>query len=55
MKHGEERWDVIGIFNGALLFVVYVERVTVDKNDIIRIISARRALKEERIKYVNGN
>ena len=52
---GEERWDVIGIFNGALLFVVYVERLSVDKNDIIRIISARRAENKELRRYVNGN
>ena len=52
---GEERWDTIGILNGALLFVVYVERVTLHNSDIIRIISARRAVKEERKRYVNGN
>ncbi|MBQ9389628.1 MAG: BrnT family toxin [Synergistaceae bacterium] len=53
---GEERFDAIGAIGGQrLIFVVYVERVTTDDDDIIRIISARRAIKEERIKYVNGN
>ena len=53
---GEERWDVIGSIGGNLLmFVVYVERIYIDGNDILRIISARRAEKEERIRYVNGN
>lgn len=52
---GEERWDTIGILNGALLFVVYVERVTIDNNDIIKIISARYAGRKERKRYVNGN
>ena len=51
---GEERWDVIGWIIGKLMFVVYVERVTIDGNDIIRIISAREAVKEEKIRYVNG-
>lgn len=39
---GEERWDVVGMFQRIMLFVVYVERVTEDERDIIRIISARR-------------
>ena len=51
---GEERFDVIGVFSGIMLFVVYVERLTVNGNDIIRIISARKAEKEERERYVNG-
>lgn len=50
----EERYDVIGAIGGReLLFVVYVERITLD-DDIIRIISARKAEKEEQIRYVNG-
>lgn len=53
---GEERWDTIGTIGGNLLmFVVYVERIQINGNDIIRIISARRAEKEERRRYVNGN
>ncbi|MBR1438340.1 MAG: BrnT family toxin [Synergistaceae bacterium] len=52
---GEERFDVIGMFAGPLMFVVYVERVTIDDDDIIRIISARDANREERKRYVNGH
>ncbi len=53
---GEERLDVIGSVGGReLLFVVYVERITVSGNDIIRIISARKAEKREAMRYVNGN
>ena len=52
---GEERWDIIGIFEGGLLFVVYVSRININGDDVIRIISARRAEKEERTRYVNGN
>ena len=53
---GEERFDVIGMFAGPLMYVVYVERVIADDEgtDIIRIISARDANKEERKRYVNG-
>ena len=52
---GEERFDAVGSIGGRkLLFVVYVERITINGNDIIRIISARKAEKEERIRYVNG-
>ena len=53
---GEERLDVIGSVGGReLLFVVYVERITEGGNDIIRIISARKAEKREVMRYVNGN
>lgn len=51
---GEERWDAIGVFEAGILFVVYVERVTKRSNDIIRIISARYAEKEEKKRYVSG-
>ena len=53
---GEERLDAIGAIGAeTTIFVVYVERVTVGRNDIIRIISARKTTKEERKRYVNGN
>lgn len=40
---------------GNLMYMVYVERVTVDNKDVIRIISARHATKEEERIYDNGN
>ena len=51
---GEERWDAIGYFEAGIMFVVYVERVTIDDNDIIRIISARYAERKEKKRYVKG-
>ena len=51
---GEERWNAIGAFEAGILFVVYVERITIDDNDIIRIISARRAERDEKRRYVYG-
>ena len=45
----EDCWNAIG-FAGSILFVVYTER----KEDTIRIISARKAEKEEINGYKNG-
>lgn len=46
---GEDRWDALGLVS-SVLFVVYTERV----NDTIRIISARKASKEEIDGYKKG-
>lgn len=44
--HGEDRYILIGMAEGPLLFVVFTER-----GDRIRIISARRATRPEREIY----
>ena len=44
----EDRWNAIGLV-GKILFVVYTER-----RERIRIISARRATKEEEAEYYDG-
>ena len=46
----EDRYNVIGMVEN-LLFVVYTER----NDDTIRIISARKATKEERDEYYKEN
>ena len=46
----EERWNAIG-FVGTILFVVYTER----SDDTLRIISARKATKEEVNGYKNND
>lgn len=51
---GEERFSVTGIAYPVVLFVIYVERVTIDGEDVFRIISARRATKEEEYEYDYG-
>ena len=51
---GEERFNITGWLAGKIMFVVFVERITVDGNDIIRIISAREATRKEKIRYANG-
>ena len=51
---GEERLQAIGMVYGDVMFMVYVERVTMYNDDIIRIISARYATKEEERYYAYG-
>lgn len=48
-NYGEERYQTIGIVNGLILHVVYTMR---KKN--YRIISARRATKNERETYLHN-
>jgi hypothetical protein len=51
-NYGEERSNRIGLVEGRLLFVTYTERIDEDSGDeIIRIISARPAEREERRRY----
>ncbi len=44
--YGEDRIQVIGVSAGRVLFVVYTRR-----GDVIRVISARRANRDERKAY----
>lgn len=51
---GEERWHAIGqIYGITILLVVHTYRER-DNNDVIRIISARKATQHERREYENG-
>ena len=51
---GEQRWHAIGMATGALLLIVHVYRMENqhDKDEVIRIISAREANKRERRIYI---
>ena len=49
-KDDEDRYVAIGLLGAKLLTVVFVER----GNDIIRIISARKATKSEERRYERG-
>jgi uncharacterized DUF497 family protein len=44
--YGEERFVILGMVDGHILYVAYTER-----NETIRIISARRATKHEQETY----
>src|ERR1700755_1493202 len=52
-EHGEARWTAIGEAGGAIFFVVYTTRKK-GKEEVIRIISARKASRGERRAY-QGN
>ncbi|MCM2475652.1 BrnT family toxin [Rhizobium sp. CG5] len=49
LNYGEVRRRIIGVASGVFLTVIYTER-----NDIVRIISARRATRAERREYENA-
>ena len=44
--YGEERWIGIGFLQGRIVVIVFAER----SDNIIRVISLRKALKHERIR-----
>jgi uncharacterized DUF497 family protein len=48
--YGEERYIIIGLADGELLFVAYTER-----EERIRLISARRAIRHEQDDYFRHN
>jgi hypothetical protein len=48
--YGEDRYNLLGMVEGRLLFVAYTLR-----NDVIRIISARGAEPNERRRYYEDN
>jgi uncharacterized DUF497 family protein len=48
--YGEQRFVILGMVNGHVLYVAYTE-----SNDVIRIISARRATKHEQEIYLQEN
>jgi uncharacterized protein len=51
---GEERWQTMGMVNGALLIVV-AYTVLDEEEEVFRIISARRVTRQERIEYEEAN
>lgn len=53
-RHGEERFKVIGQIEVGVYVVITTERVTVDGEEITRLISARKATSHER-KYYEKN
>lgn len=52
VEDGEHRYSVLGLVNGVvILFVVFTERSVGLGDQVIRIISARRADRSERLIY----
>ena len=52
---GEERWHAIGSIENIIVIVVVHTYRQDDSDEVIRIISARRATKHERKLYVQAN
>ena len=46
----EERWRIMGLAEGVLIFVAYTER-EIEGEQIIRLISARQPTRAERKRY----
>ncbi len=53
-KEGEERWQTLGLINGVVILLVAHTFHERDNIEVIRIISARKATKQER-KYYDQN
>jgi len=51
---GEERWQTIGLVNGIAVLIVAHTFSDDDGEEIIRIISARKATPRERRRYHEG-
>jgi uncharacterized DUF497 family protein len=53
-EHGEERWHTIGFVGAVALVVVIHTHVEQNGEEIVRIISARKATRRERTIYEEG-
>jgi uncharacterized DUF497 family protein len=51
---GEQRWQTIGRVEGALLVLVAYAVIS-EEDEILRIISARRVTRRERLEYEEAN
>ena len=48
---GEERWQAIGMIGGSTLILVAFTYLEAGSDEVIRIVSARRATRSERREY----
>jgi uncharacterized DUF497 family protein len=55
VENGEERWQAIGVVEGLFMLVVAHTVREQDDMEVIRIISARRAKREEKRSYEEEN
>lgn len=54
-EDGEERWRTIGLVGGVVLLLVAHTYRDGDAGEVVRIISARKASKRERVGYEQGD
>ena len=52
---GEERWQTFGLVGGVVLLLVAHTWSERDGEEMVRIISARRATARERLRYEQGD
>ncbi len=50
-EHGEERWRTVGLVGGMVLLLVAHTDGEEDGEEIVRLISARKATRRERKRY----
>jgi uncharacterized DUF497 family protein len=50
-ENGEDRWQTLGMIENILLLLVAHTVIISEDSEVIRIISARRADRNERIRY----
>lgn len=55
IENGEERWQAIGVVEGLFMLVVAHTVREQDDLEVIRILSARRANREEKRRYEEEN
>ncbi len=55
IENGEQRWQTLGMVGAVVLILVAHTWHDIDGEESIRIISARRATKQERKIYEQGN
>lgn len=51
VEGGERRWQTLGLVEGIVILLVAHTIVEVGGDDLVRIISARRANRQEQIRY----
>ncbi len=54
IEEAEERWHALGLSGGVVLLLV-VHTYPGEVNDVVRIVSARKATKRERRAYEDGD
>jgi uncharacterized DUF497 family protein len=54
-EKGEDRWHTIGMVEGVVLLLVVHTYVDSKGEEVIRIISARRPTRKEKISYEQGD
>ncbi len=55
IEGGEERWQTLGMVGGIVVVLVAHTLVEQEDDDLVRIISARKATRKERQRYEEGH